>query len=80
MEPIDIGLWVSAGLLLMVVLGMRVAFAAGLAGLVGLVLIFWAKRDFGMEHLGWALTVGIKTAGQVPHSKVSAQVLSLIPV
>ncbi|MEX0280946.1 MAG: TRAP transporter large permease [Arenibacterium sp.] len=80
MEPIDIGLWVSAGMLVLVVLGMRVAFAAGLAGLVGLVLIFWAKRDFGMEHLGWALTVGIKTAGQVPHSKVSAQVLSLIPV
>ncbi|MBK0326661.1 TRAP transporter large permease [Rhodobacteraceae bacterium F11138] len=80
MEPIEIGLWVSAGLLVMVLAGMRVAFAAGLAGLVGLVLIFWAKRDFGGEHLGWALTVGIKTAGQVPHSKVSAQVLSLIPV
>ena len=80
MEPIDIGLWVSAGLLLMVILGMRVAFAAAIAGLVGLVLIFWAKRDFGWEHFGWALGVGVKTAGQVPHSKVSAQVLSLIPV
>jgi tripartite ATP-independent transporter DctM subunit len=80
MEPISIGIWVSAGLLIMVVLGMRVAFAAGLAGLVGLVLIFWAKRDFGTEHFGWALGVGVKTAGQVPHSKVSAQVLSLIPV
>ncbi|MDK3072057.1 TRAP transporter large permease [Sedimentitalea sp. JM2-8] len=80
MEPIEIGLWVSAGLLVLVLAGMRVAFAAGLAGLVGLVLVFWAKRDFGAEHLGWALTVGIKTAGQVPHSKVSAQVLSLIPV
>ncbi|MCR9127397.1 MAG: TRAP transporter large permease [Rhodobacteraceae bacterium] len=79
MEPIDIGLWVSAGMLVMVVLGMRVAFAAGLAGLVGLILIFWAKRNFGMEHLGWAMTVGIKTAGQVPHSKVSSQALSLIP-
>ena len=80
MEPIDIGLWVSGGLLLMVILGVRVAFAAGLAGLVGLVLIFWAKRDFGGEHFFWALGVGVKTAGQVPHSKVSAQVLSLIPV
>ncbi|WP_424986438.1 TRAP transporter large permease [Microbulbifer sp. S227A] len=80
MEPIEIGLWVSAGLLVLVLAGMRVAFAAALAGLVGLVLIFWAKRDFGGEHLGWALTVAIKTAGQVPHSKVSAQVLSLIPV
>ena len=79
MEPIELGLWVSAGMLVMVVLGMRVAFAAALAGLVGLILIFWAKRDFGIEHLGWALTVGIKTAGQVPHSKVSSQALSLIP-
>ncbi len=35
MDPIEIGLWVSGGLLLMVVLGMRVAFAAAMAGLVG---------------------------------------------
>ena len=79
MEPIEIGLWVTAGMLVMVVLGMRVAFAAGLAGLVGLILIFWSKRGFETEHLGWALTVAIKTAGQVPHSKVSSQTLSLIP-
>lgn len=37
MEPIDIGLWVTGGMLVMVVLGMRVAFAAGLAGMVGLI-------------------------------------------
>ncbi|GAA6201631.1 TRAP transporter large permease [Aquicoccus sp. SU-CL01552] len=79
MEPIEIGLWVTAGMLVMVVLGMRVAFAAGLAGLVGLILIFWSKRGFDTEHLGWALTVAIKTAGQVPHSKVASQALSLIP-
>lgn len=79
MEPIELGIWVSAGLLLMVVLGMRVAFAAGLAGLVGLILIFWEKRDFDFEHLGWAMTVAIKAAGQVPHSKVASQALSLIP-
>ncbi len=79
MDSITIGLWVTAGMLVLVVLGMRVAFAAGLAGLVGLVLVFWAKRDFGGEHLGWALTVAIKTAGQVPHSKVASQALSLIP-
>jgi len=80
MEPIDIGLWVSAGMLVLVLLGMRVAFAAGIAGMVGLILIFWAKKQFQMDQIDWALTVAIKTAGQVPHSKVSAQVLSLIPV
>ncbi|MCE0504677.1 MULTISPECIES: TRAP transporter large permease [unclassified Roseivivax] len=79
MEPIDIGLWVTGGLLVMVVLGMRVAFAAALAGLIGLIWIFWEKRDYDFEQLGWALTVAIKTAGQVPHSKVSNQALSLIP-
>ena len=45
MDQIQIGLWVTAGLLVMVVMGMRVAFAAALAGVVGLILIFWAKKD-----------------------------------
>lgn len=79
MEPIEIGLWVSGGMLVFVVLGMRVAFAAALAGLVGLFLIFWSRRGFDPEQLGWAITVAAKTAGQVPHSKVASHELSLIP-
>jgi tripartite ATP-independent transporter DctM subunit len=79
MEPIDIGLVVTGGLLVLVVLGMRVAFAAGLAGLVGLVWIFWARKDFAGDEFFWALEIAAKTAGQVPHSKVSSQALSLIP-
>ena len=79
MEPIDIGLWVTGGMLVLVVLGMRVAFAAGLAGMIGLIWIFWAKKDYGLDEFGWALGVAVKTAGQVPHSKVSSQALSLIP-
>ncbi len=79
MEPIDIGLWVTGGMLVMIVLGMRVAFAAGLAGLIGLIWIFWARKDYGIDDFGWALGVAVKTAGQVPHSKVSSQALSLIP-
>ncbi len=79
MEPIDIGLWVTGGMLLMVVLGMRVAFAAALAGMIGLIWIFWAKKGYAPDEFGWALTVAAKTAGQVPHSKVSSQALSLIP-
>ena len=79
MEQIEIGLWVTAGLLVLVVAGMRVAFAAALAGVVGLVLIFWAKKDFDPEKFGWALTVAVKQAGQVPHSKVASHELSLIP-
>ena len=79
MEQIEIGLWVTAGLLVLVVAGMRVAFAAALAGVVGLVLIFWSKKDFDPEKFGWALTVAVKQAGQVPHSKVASHELSLIP-
>ena len=79
MDPIEIGLWVSGGMMVMVVLGMRVAFAAAMAGLVGLIWIFWAKKGMEWDQFGWALTVAVKTAGQVPHSKVSSQTLSLIP-
>lgn len=79
MDPITIGLFVTCLLLVLVVLGMRVAFAAGLTGLIGLIWIFWAKKGYGGDDFFWALTVATKTAGQVPHSKVSAQALSLIP-
>ncbi|TCP59746.1 tripartite ATP-independent transporter DctM subunit [Rhodovulum bhavnagarense] len=79
MEPVDIGIAVSLGLLVMVVLGMRVAFAAALAGLIGLVWIFWSKKGYDPADFGWALSVAVKTAGQVPHSKVASQALSLIP-
>jgi len=79
MEPIDIGLAVTGVMLVFVVLGMRVAFAAALAGMFGLIWIFWAKKDYAADDFMWALTVAVKTAGQVPHSKVSSQALSLIP-
>ncbi|NIY72401.1 TRAP transporter large permease [Marivivens donghaensis] len=79
MESIEIGLVVSAGLLVMVILGMRVAFAAGLAGLTGLIWIFWAKKGYDPAQFMWALEVAVKTGGQVPHSKVASQALSLIP-
>ena len=79
MEPIDIGLIVSGGMLVLVLLGMRVAFAAAMAGVVGLIWIFWAKKGYDPDQFMWALTVAAKTAGQVPHSKVSSQALSLIP-
>ncbi|CUH82556.1 TRAP transporter large permease [Tropicibacter naphthalenivorans] len=79
MDSIEIGLWVTGGMFLLVVLGMRVAFAAAFAGLVGLIWIFWAKKGYDPEDFTWALTVAVKTAGQVPHGKVSSQALSLIP-
>ncbi|MGX0903202.1 C4-dicarboxylate transporter DctM subunit [Roseovarius sp. MBR-79] len=79
MDPIDIGLVVTGIMLIVVVLGMRVAYAAALAGMLGLVWIFWSKKGYAGDEFLWALTVAVKTAGQVPHSKVSSQALSLIP-
>ncbi len=79
MDTIEIGLWVTGGLLVLVITGMRVAFAAALAGLVGLIWIFWAKFGYDPDRFGKAVTVAVKTAGQVPHSKVASHTLSLIP-
>jgi len=74
MEPINIGLWVTGLMLVCVVLGVRVAFAAALAGFFGLLWIFTAKLGFEKGFL-----VAVKTAGTIPHSKVSSLALSLIP-
>lgn len=79
MEPITIGLWVSGGMLVMVVLGMRVAFAAGLAGFIGLVWLRWNGFDYDPERFGKALEISVKLAGSIPHSKISSHALSLIP-
>ncbi len=79
MDSIEIGLVVTGFMLFMVVVGMRVAFAAAMAGLLGLIWIFWAKKGYDPQDFTWALTVAVKTAGQVPHSKVANQALSLIP-
>ena len=79
MDSIEIGLVVVGIMLFMVLIGMRVAFAAALAGMLGLIWIFWAKKGYDPTEFIWALTVAVKTAGQVPHSKIASQALSLIP-
>lgn len=79
MDQITIGLWVTGGMLVLVFLGMRVAFAAALAGFTGLVWLRWDQFNYDPERFWKALEISVKVAGQVPHSKVSAQALSLIP-
>lgn len=74
MDPISIGLWVTGAMLVFVVLGVRVAFAAALAGFLGLLWIFSAKLGFDK-----GFGVAVKMAGTIPHSKVSTLALSLIP-
>jgi tripartite ATP-independent transporter DctM subunit len=74
MDSISIGLWVTGFMLLFVVMGVRVAFAAALAGFIGLVWIFSARMGFER-----GVVVAMKMAGTIPHSKVSTLALSLIP-
>jgi len=74
MDNLSIGMWVTGLMLLLVVLGLRVAFAAALAGFAGLVWIFSAKLGFERGFM-----VALKMAGTIPHSKVSTVALSLIP-
>ncbi len=74
MQSIDIGLIVSAFLLFMVIIGVRVAFAAAAAGFLGLVWVFSVKLGFEK-----GLLVAMKMAGTIPHSKVTTLSLSLIP-
>ena len=50
MENITIGLWVSGGMLVLVFAGMRVAFAAGLAGFLGLVWLRWNGFDYDPDR------------------------------
>ena len=66
MDSIEIGLWVTAGLLVMVLLGMRVAFAAGLAGLAGLIWIFWAKSGYAPDKFTKALVVSVMDRAGAP--------------
>ncbi len=74
MDSISIGLWVTGFMLLFVLMGMRVAFAAAAAGFVGLVWIFSSRMGFEK-----GVVVAMKMAGTIPHSKVSTLALSLIP-
>ena len=64
MDPLQIGITVTSGMMLLIFFGMRVAFASALAGTVGLVWILSTK--LGLEK---ALFAGLGMAGTIPHSK-----------
>jgi len=73
-DVFTVSLWLSGLLLLLVLIGVRVAFAAAFVGIVGLCVFFMQRQGFD-RGLGTAL----KLAGQVPHSKSTGYALSLIP-
>ncbi len=74
MDPFEIGLWFSGLLVILVLVGVRVAFAAAFVGFVGLATIFGQK--YGIEK---GFIIAVKMAGTIPHSKATTYALSLIP-
>ncbi len=75
MTNFEIGIAVTTGMVVLLFAGMRVAFAAALAGTVGLVAIM-ANR-MGMEK---ALSAALGVAGTIPHSKGVTYALSVLPM
>ena len=76
MTPIEVSIVLAGVLVFLVVIGMRVAFATALIGIVGLFIIFAFDKGQGWER-GFFTTM--KIVGQIPHSKTAANVLGLIP-
>ena len=66
-DPFLVGIITLSLLLLLILLGVRVVFAAAVVGLLGLV-----------ELRGWGPAAGI--VGTIPHSKSSAYALSVLPM
>ena len=52
-----------------VILGMRVAFAAGLAGFVGLVWLRWNGFDYDPDRFAKALQISVKNCWVNPTLK-----------
>lgn len=74
MTSFEIGIYLSIALVVLVVIGVRVAFAAAFVGLIGLIAI--QSQRLGFER---GFVVAIQLAGTVPHSKATTYALSLIP-
>ena len=73
-DAFEMSVWLTGMLLILVVIGVRVAFATAFIGFVGLCAFFMQKQGFDR-----GLVTAVKLAGQVPHSKSTSYALSLIP-
>jgi len=74
MTPFEVGLLMTGVLLVLVIVGVRVAFAAAFVGLTGLIIIF--SMRMGFER---GVITALKMAGTVPHSKSVTYSLSVLP-
>ena len=82
-EPITVGLAGLAILACLVVIGMHVAYAGALVGLIGIVITIGARRardgDFwDIIQAGWL--PGLSNAGTIPFSELAHYSLSVLPM
>lgn len=75
MSNLEIGLLFTGLMMVLLFAGMRVAFAAALAGTLGLVAILSTRMSFEK-----ALNAALGMAGTVPHSKSVTYALSVLPM
>ena len=73
-DMFNLSIWLSALLVVLVIIGVRVAFATAFIGFLGLALFFMQKQGFDR-----GLVTAMKLAGQIPNSKSTTYALSLIP-
>ncbi len=69
-----LSLWLSGFLVVLILIGVRVAFATAFVGFLGLFLFFAQKQGFDR-----GLITAMKLVGQIPHSKATTYAISLIP-
>ena len=77
MTTIEIAILLSGVLVLLVLIGVRVAFATAMIGITGMFIFYMTEK--GMDP-GRAMLVTLKLSGQIPHSKTASHVLGLIHV
>ena len=73
---IEVAIALSGLLIILVLMGMRVAFATALIGFLGLFVIFAIDKNQGLAR---GFMTAVKISGQIPHSKTASHVLALIP-
>ncbi len=73
-DAFTLSIWLTGLLLVLVIVGVRVAFATAFVGFAGLCLFFMQRQGFDR-----GLVTATKLVGQIPHSKSTTYALSLIP-
>ncbi len=76
MSAMEVCLLLAGVLIILVVIGVRVAFATALVGMIGLFTFYYFEKGYPLDR---SFDITLKLVGQIPHSKTESHVLALIP-